>query len=235
MAGEMKFDIEMANEYAKGVRRTLPTYDAMYKMTHSYIRQSVGEQASILVVGAGGGTELEVFGSENKGWTFTAVDPSAPMLAVAEMKARELGMMDRVKFLTGTAADLAEGQVYDAATCMLVLHFISDKAEKLEALKNMNRFLKPGAPLVISSMFGEPGEDEFEGKVDLWRRYWLDRTKLSVKDIDDMEVSIRSLSFLSEREIRSLLADAGFERTTKFLETAMFGGWICHKKESGDQ
>lgn len=235
MSGEMKFDMEMAKEYAKGVRRTLPTYDVMYKMAHSYLRQDIGEKASILIVGAGGGTELEVFGVDNTGWSFTAVDPSTSMLAAAESKTRELGLRDRVNFLNGTVADLVESNLYDAATNMLVLHFIDGMEEKRRTLRKINRLLKPGAPFVIASMFGEPGQEEFEGKVRLWKRYWLDRTKLDPMIIDEMEESIRCLSFLSEIEIRSLLAEAGFERVTKFLETTMFGGWICYKKEVGDR
>jgi tRNA (cmo5U34)-methyltransferase len=232
---EMKFDQEMANEYAKGVRRTLPTYDAMYKMAHSYLRQSVGERASILVIGAGGGTELEVFSTENLGWTFTAVDPSTSMLAVAESKSKELGLVGRVTFFTGTVVDVDESHLYDAATNMLVLHFISSMEEKRETLTKINQLLKPGAPLIIASMYGEPGLEEFEEKVKLWKQYWLDRTKLSPEAIDELEISIRSLSFLSEFEIRTLLVEAGFERVTKFMEAAMFGSWICYKKKTGDQ
>jgi len=234
MAGEMKFDNELASEYARGVRRTLPTYDAMYKMAHSYLRQKVGEHASILIVGAGGGTELEVFGPQNQEWSFTAIDPSSSMLALAEIKSKELGIQGRVKFLNKTVMDLDESNVYDAATNMLVMHFIPDVGEKRATLEKINRLLKPGAPFVIASMFGEQREEEFEEKISLWRNYWSDRTNLTSDTINEMEDAIRKLSFQPELEIRSMLADSGFERVTKFLETAMFGGWICYKKESGD-
>ncbi|MFC4410881.1 class I SAM-dependent methyltransferase [Chungangia koreensis] len=231
----LKFDQKTANEYEKGIRRTLPTYDAMYKMTHSYLRQNVGEKASILIVGAGGGTELEVFGKGNAEWTFTAIDPSASMLDLAKVKSKELGLLNRTKFFSGTVIDLDERNLYDAATNMLVLHFIPSIEEKRETLNKINRLLKPGAPLIIASMFGEPGQEEFEEKVKLWKQYWLDRTKLNPEAMEDMEMSIRNLSFLAENDIRSLLLDAGFERMTKFMETAMFGSWICYKKKSGDE
>ena len=234
MAKEMKFDHEMASEYERGVRRTLPTYDVMYKMTHSYLRQNVGEHASILIVGAGGGTELEVFGKENDGWFFTAVDPSASMLAAAESKTEQLGYRQRVEFIKGTVEDLDGENSFDAATNMLVLHFIPSMVDKREAFRKINRLMKPGAPFVLASMFGVPGEQEFEEKVKLWKLYWLDRTALNQEAVDNMEDSIRNLSFLSEEEIRSLLEDSGFTRITKFMETAMFGSWICYKQESED-
>lgn len=231
----MKFDQEMANEYAKGVRRTLPTYDAMYKMVHSYLRQKLVKEASVLIVGAGGGTELEVFGQGNNNWTFTAVDPSESMLSLTELKARELGLESRVTFNLGTVEELDGKRIFDSATSMLVMHFIHGLEEKRSMLNTISRLLKPGAPFILASMFGKPGNDEFEEKLRLWKYYWLDRTKLSEEAVDEMEASIRKLSFLPEEEIRAMLEEAGFERVTKFLETAMFGGWICYKKEMGDE
>ena len=115
---------------------------------------------------------------------------------------------------------------------------LCDEWEKLSQTRELLRIWSneeiKGVPFVLASMFGVPGEQEFEEKVKLWKLYWLDRTALNQEAVDNMEDSIRNLSFLSEEEIRSLLEDSGFTRITKFMETAMFGSWICYKQESED-
>jgi len=61
----------------------------------------------------------------------------------------------------------------------------------------------------------------------LWKAYWLDTTKLSKAVMDDMENSVRELSFIPENEIERLLDEAGFGKIAKFFTTNIFGGWIC--------
>ena len=60
------------------------------------------------------------------------------MLDFARMKANDLNMTDRVEFIEGTIDDVEVGKLYDAATCMLVLHFIADIDEKLQLLKKVS-------------------------------------------------------------------------------------------------
>ena len=63
MTDKMEFDEEMATEYDKGVRRTLPTYDSMFKLVQTYPPANTAQQANVLIVGAGGGNELAMLGS----------------------------------------------------------------------------------------------------------------------------------------------------------------------------
>ncbi|MFJ7936525.1 class I SAM-dependent methyltransferase [Sporosarcina sp. NPDC096371] len=227
MTEKMKFDKEMAAEYDKGVRRTLPTYDSMFKLVQAYLRAHTAQQANVLIVGAGGGTELATLGPTNPDWTFTAVDPAPPMLDFARMKVHDLEMTDRVEFIEGTVDDVEEGVLFEAATCMLVLHFISDIAEKRQLLKKIRHHLAPGAPFVLATMYGNPNDPAFDELFALWKAYWLDATTLTQTEVDEMEEAVRALSFIPEEEIVGLLREARFGRIAKFFTTNMFGGWIC--------
>jgi len=51
----MEFNHTLANEYEKGIRRTLPSYDAMLRLIQTFYRSTLHEHADILVVGAGSG------------------------------------------------------------------------------------------------------------------------------------------------------------------------------------
>ncbi len=223
----MEFNKEMASEYDKGVRRTLPTYDSMFRLVQAYLRANTAQQANVLVVGAGGGNELAILGPANPKWTFTAVDPAPSMLDFARMKTEELGMSDRVEYIEGTVYGVKADNLHDAATCMLVLHFIADVDEKLDQLTGIRQRLKTGAPFVLATMYGDANDPEFDELFSLWKAYWLDSTNLSQSEVDDMEKTVRALSFIPEDMIVLLLREAGFGNIAKFFTTNMFGGWIC--------
>lgn len=227
MNKQMNFDAKMATEYNRGIRRTLPTYDALFRLVQAYFRKNIDANSDILIVGAGGGTELATLGPENPGWSFTAVDPAPSMLDLARHKAEQVDLTDRVHFIEGTVDQVEETNLHDAATFMLVLHFIEDDAVKLQQLKSIRKRLKKGAPFVLSTMYGDRESAEFEELFSLWRAYWLDTTNLSEAEVDEMEKTVRKLSFIPEEKIIEMLDEAGFGNIAKFFTTNMFGGWIC--------
>ena len=110
----MAFDQDMATEYDRGVRRTLPTYDTLLKLTKAYLSKHTPATANALIIGAGGGNELVTLGLAKSEWSFTAVDPAPPMLEIARMKAHELELSERVEFIEGTVMEVPENRMYDA-------------------------------------------------------------------------------------------------------------------------
>ncbi|WP_144512609.1 class I SAM-dependent methyltransferase [Bacillus sp. FJAT-22090] len=226
----MEFDAILAKQYDSGIRRTLPTYDSMLRLIQTFLRANVSDPgARLLVVGAGGGNEVIGFGSNNPEWTFTGVDPSEGMLAVAKQKCDEVGLSGRVTLVQGTVEDICTETTFNAATCILVLHFIQSYEDKLKTLKEIHARLKHAAPFVLVSKYGDPTSAEFQERLKLWKSYWLDTTKLNVEEVDKMEQDILSLSYVTEEGIEQLLQEAGFVRVAKFFSTTLFGGWICHK------
>lgn len=228
MKDDLEFDMEMAREYDKGIRRALPTYDALFRMVQSFLRANVNDSAKVLVIGAGGGNEIVTFGTANPTWTFAGVDPSEAMLEVAMQKAKNAGIEERVSIHTGVVEQIEFNETFDAATCLLVLHFVETVEEKLSLLKTVRERLQPGAPFVLVSMFGDQSNPEFDERMNLWKSIWLDLTDLTQEDVEAMEGSVRELSFVPATQIEELLQQAGFERVTQFFSTTLFGGWIAH-------
>ncbi|MFC6040994.1 class I SAM-dependent methyltransferase [Paenisporosarcina macmurdoensis] len=228
MKDDLEFDMEMAREYDKGIRRALPTYDAMFRMVQSFLRAHVEDEANVLVIGAGGGNEIVTFGKANPTWTFAGVDPSEAMLEVALQKAKNEGIEERVSIYTGTVEQIDFKETFDAATCLLVLHFVETIEEKLSLLKTVKELLQPGSPFVLVTMYGNQSKPEFDERMNLWKSIWLDLTDLTQEDVNGMEESVRELSFISSTQIEELLEQAGFERVTQFFSTTLFGGWIAH-------
>lgn len=226
----MEFNNTLANEYEKGIRRTLPSYDAMLRLIQTFYYSTLPEKAELLIVGAGSGNEISQLAEKRPHWSFTGIDPSESMLRVA--KERLQSLTNTLSFHQGTILNTTLPTIqYDAASCVLVLHFIQDYEEKLSTLKQIVHHLKPGAPFVLVSKYGQPGSLETELQFDLWRAYWLQQTRLSAEVVADMETSIRALSFMSEKDILTLLQHAGFTKPSRFFATTLFGGWVCFKKE----
>jgi len=225
----MEFNNTLANEYEKGIRRTLPSYDAMLRLTRTFYHSTLPEQAEFLIVGSGSGNEILQFAEKRPHWSFVGIDPSEAMLQIAEERLKPLP--NNMSLHQGTILDpLLPSVKFDAASCILVLHFIDDYQEKLATLKEIANNLKPGAPFVLVSKYGQLGSLETELQFDLWRAYWLQHTKLSPSEVAEMEKSIRSLSFMREEDILSLLRQAGFTEPSRFFATTLFGGWICYKE-----
>ncbi|ODV53823.1 class I SAM-dependent methyltransferase [Lysinibacillus fusiformis] len=226
----MEFNHTLANEYEKGIRRTLPSYEAMLRLIQTFYRSTLHEHADILVVGAGSGNEILQLADGRPHWSFTGIDPSESMLEIA--KERLQSLPNDLSFYHGTLLDTHLPAIkFDAASCVLVLHFIQSYEDKLSTLKEIWNHLQPGAPFVLVSKYGRPGTIETELQFDLWRSYWLQHTKLSVADVAEMEKSIRALSFMPEEAILTLLHEAGFIKPSRFFATTLFGGWVSFKEE----
>ena len=225
----MNFNTELATEYEKGIRRTLPSYDAMLRLSQTFFQSTLPDDATFLIVGAGSGNEIFQFAVEKPNWSFVGVDPSEAMLQFAANRLDPLP--NAITLLPGTLLDTELPiTTYDAASCILVLHFIHSYDEQLATLKVIAQHLKPGAPFILVSKYGQLGASETELQFDLWRAYWLQYTKLTAEQVATMEQSIRSLTFLPEEDLLTLLQKAGFTRPSRFFATTLFGGWICFKQ-----
>jgi tRNA (cmo5U34)-methyltransferase len=156
-------DPQMVAKYTEGPPRFVPGYNSMLSMAAILLGERAREDARILVLGAGGGLELNAFAQAQPRWTFDGVDPSAAMLNLAK---QTLGpLVSRAHLHQGYIDDAPEGP-FDGATCLLTLHFV-DVEERLRIASEIRRRLKPGAPFVAAH-FSIPGNDDE-------RPLWLSR------------------------------------------------------------
>jgi tRNA (cmo5U34)-methyltransferase len=117
----------------------------------------------VLVLGAGGGLELKAFAQAHPGSIFDGVDPASEMLKLAE---RILGpLASRATLHQGYIDDAPIGP-FDAATCLLTLHFLALE-ERRRTAAEVHRRLEPGAPFVVAHLSVPQGEGE--------RALWLSR------------------------------------------------------------
>jgi tRNA (cmo5U34)-methyltransferase len=211
--------------YADGPRRFVPGFDGLHRMTGILLAERTPADAQVLVVGAGGGLELKALAETSPSWTFVGVDPAAEMLKLAE---RTLGptLSSRVQLHHGYIDDAPEGP-FDAATCLLTLHFL-DAAARLRTVKEIRRRLKPGAPFVaVHSSF--PQEKEA-------RAVWLSRyaayavaSGADPDKVTSMKAAVEAhLALLTPEEDAAILREAGFADVDMFYAAFTWRGWVAY-------
>lgn len=188
------------------------------------VAERAPDHARVLVVGAGGGVELKVFAQMHPSWHFVGVDPSRPMLELADTTLGPLAA--RVLFHHGYVETAPAGP-FDAATCLLTMHFV-DVEDRLRTLKEIRRRLVPGAPFVMAHMsFPQDGADK-----ELWLSRYVAFAICSGVDQENARnaasaISSR-LSILRPSDEEALLADAGFASAALFYAGLAFRGWVAH-------
>lgn len=217
-------DPEAVARYAEGPRRFVPGFEALHRMTAILLAERAPADATVLVLGAGGGLELKALAEAHEGWRFVGVDPAGPMLDLAR---RTMGpMAPRAKLIEGYVEAAPEGP-FDAGTCLLTLHFL-DQAARLSTLREIRRRLRPGAPFVAAHSSFPQDRDA--------RATWLLRyAAFAVASGADAEMAkgareavAANLHLLSPQDDEALLRDSGFSGVEMFYAAFSWRGWIAY-------
>ena len=217
-------DPQAVARYADGPPRFVPGYHGLQRMTTLLLAERVPEDARVLVLGAGGGLELKAFAEAHPGWTFDGIDPSAEMLKLAEQTLGSVG--SRARLHQGYIDDAPDGP-FDAATCLLTMHFLPLEERRRTAIQVRSR-LRAGAPFIVAH-FSIP---QNEGERDLW----LSRhtTFLIASGVEpDKAANARAaidtkLSILTPEQDEAILREAGFSNVTLFYMGFTFRGWVAY-------
>lgn len=216
-------DVQFATDYTNHPPRFVPGYREIHRLAAVLISERAPANASVLVLGAGGGLEMQALAEARPEWTFDGVDPSAAMLAVA---GETLGpLVTRARLHEGYIDDAPDGP-FDAATALLTLHFLPPDERRRTAAEVRHR-LAPGAPFVVAHM-------SFPQRDAAHRAMWLSRysdyavdSGISRENAEKMRNTVNSdVPFLSPDDDMAILHEAGFSDVTEFYSAFTFRGWV---------
>jgi tRNA (cmo5U34)-methyltransferase len=216
------------NNYDAKIRHLVPGYEVIFNVILALLHQKLPQQANLLIVGAGGGNELSVFGHGSQ-WQLTGIDPSAEMLNAATRKVEALGLSERVRLIQGTLEDVPLTTLFNAATSVLVMHFLPDDGSKLSFLKSIHQLLESGSPLFLVDFGGEKGSEQFEQILSAWKFHAV-HTGAPLEFIEEqLEKVIPNFMVIPEERVIELLREAGFTEIVLFYKVLMFSGWVAIK------
>lgn len=215
-------DPDSVARYVQGPPRHVPGFADLHKMAAILLAERAPTRARVLVLGAGGGLELKAFADACPGWTFDGVDPAPAMLELAR---KTLGpMAPRARLHLGEI-DAAPPGPFDAAACLLTLHFLDPDARR-RAAGEVRRRLRPGAPFVVAhSSFPQEA-----------RALWLARYEAFAvasgvppqQARESHDAITRSLPTLAPDEDEALLRQAGFSDVSLFYAAFTWRGWVAY-------
>ncbi|MFG3592580.1 class I SAM-dependent methyltransferase [Bradyrhizobium sp. RDI18] len=217
-------DPEAVRRYADGPPRFVPGFADLHRMTRILLAEQAKQDARVLVVGAGGGLELKALAEAEPRWQFVGVDPASEMLKLAE---QTLGSFNaRVQLQQGYIDDAPDGP-FDAAICLLTLHFL-DVNERRRTAREIHHRLRSGAPFVVAHSSFPQQDSE--------RTRWLSRyaayaiaSGADPNQANTARAAVEArLPVLSPEQDAQILREAGFRDVELFYAAFTWRGWIAY-------
>lgn len=198
--------------------------EAIFLILRAFFENKLDADAKILVVGAGWGEEILCLGKPNPEWQFIGVDLSEEMLNLARLNIATEILPNKVELYQTDVGNL-DDEDFDAATCILTLHFVPDDGAKLALLRAVRKRLKPGAPFYLVDGVRETDEAEYQEDVQAWKRHAVNNG-MPVEMIDKFVENSMSLPIVTEQRELELLQEAGFAKTRKVYQGIHICGWL---------
>jgi tRNA (cmo5U34)-methyltransferase len=222
------FNDKFAADYDRRNEKLVALRDAQYLLIGT-ILSVLPADARILCVGVGTGTEISYLAAKYPGWHFTAVEPSGAMLNVCRQKMQQDGIADRCDFFEGYLESLPATHSYDAATSLLVSHFILDQTKRIVYFQSIAQRLKPEGYFINADLAGDPATPAYQSLLEVWLRL-LQKVDMTPEQLQNMRDAYKKdVAFLSHIQVEQLLMEAGFQRPVLYLQTGLIHAWYAQR------
>jgi tRNA (cmo5U34)-methyltransferase len=220
------FTQEHASRYDQNFANLAPMNAALHLLIKALLLD-LPAQARVLCVGAGTGAELLVLAQEFPQWHFTAVEPSKPMLDICRQRAEAAEIASRCTFHQGYLDSLPAAAPFDAATALLVSHFLMEREARRQFFAHIAARLRPGALLVNSDLTSDMDTASYRSLREVWRRMFR---FAGIPNADSACAAHgTSVALLPPFEMEQLLQESGFQEPTLFFQTLLIHAWYSQR------
>ena len=222
----VRFDQAHAAEYDKRYAKLAPMRDALHLLTAA-VFADLPADARVLCVGAGTGAELIALAEKFPRWQFTAVDPSGPMLDVCRRRTAECGVADRCTFHQGFLDTLPPSEPFDAATSLLVSHFILAPEARTAFFRGIAERLRPAGLLVNADLASDVNSEEYRSLLEVWLEL-MKAADQPPEKVEALRVAYtRDVAILPPAQLSAIISAGGFEPPVLFLQTGLIHAWYA--------
>lgn len=226
--GPSFFDRTVADKYDRQSAWLAPLADALHALIGAAF-SDLPVDASVLCVGAGTGSELLYLARRFPRWSFTAVEPSAPMLEVCRRRATEAGIAARCVFHEGYLDSLPSAKPFDAATALLVSQFILSPEARTRFFSDIAARLRPGGCLVSADLASDVASEGYQRLLGLWLR--LRKTgDVTDERLQQLRAAYgTTVAVLPVGQVRAFIVAGGFEEPDLFFQAGLIHAWHALK------
>lgn len=219
---------QQAATYDQQWAKLAPIRDAL-NLLIAAVLSDLPDNARILCVGAGTGAEILYLAQRFPQWHFTAVDPSAPMLAVCRRRAEENGIASRCAFHCGYLDSLPPSEDFDAATSILVSQFILEKAARSDFFRTIAARLRPSGQLISADLASDVNSEAYQSLLEVWLRM-MTGADVTEEMRERMRATYgRDVAVLPPEDIASLIVPAGFKAPILFHQAGLIHAWYASR------
>jgi tRNA (cmo5U34)-methyltransferase len=222
------FDQERASKHDKQFAKLAPMRDGL-DLSICMVLSELPDDARILCVGVGTGTELIYLAQHFPQWQFTAVEPATPMLDICRQKAEAYGIASRCTFHEGYLDSLPVSDAFDAATCIWVSHFITQSEERHNFFRQIGARLRPNGYLVSSDLVSDTATLTYQSLLAVTRRMFQ-YAEMPTKEIEKIIGAYgQDVAILPNQEVESIIAASGFDTPVLFFQTFLIHAWYAKR------
>jgi len=226
---QIVFDEEQARSYDERFAKLAPMRSAVYLAMHLAFLD-LPTNARILCVGAGTGAELIYLAEAFPSWQFTVLDPAKPMLDICRARAKAIGIDERCTFHEGLLETLRKGELHDAATSLLVSHFLLSREDRVDFFRQIASRLRSGGLLMTADIASPTPIDSETSQVDLWQRGLVFSGMPEAQAKEFRRKLGSDVAVLPPAEVEAILCDGGFRAPRLLSHTLLMHSWIASKE-----
>lgn len=223
------FDEKTSEGYDERARKIGAINDNIHLLIR-IVLADLPQNARILCVGAGTGSEILALAKHFPQWRFTALDPSAPMLDICRKRVKEAGLETRCDFVHGYLHEVRGGAQYDAALCLLVTHFIQDDAARQAMFDDMHSRLKSGGYLITSDISYDTDAPDYADILEKWKQMHI-LSGASAEQAAHIPNTLREfVAVRSPDAIKAFFQKSGFATPVRFFQSLLIQAWYARKQ-----
>ncbi|PHV10157.1 SAM-dependent methyltransferase [Chitinimonas sp. BJB300] len=205
----VRYDARHAAAYERKIRQLIPAYEWLHQLSTDLLLASLPADARVLVAGSGTGEELLRYAQAAPRWQLGGIEPSEEMNKLATARVSDAGLAARVTLYPGHVGEVKVGSGFDAATSLLVMHFLPDDGSKTRYLASLADSLRPAGILLLADLVGERGGVGFERLFEAWyHQQCRTRDRRDLVDLDFAHLR-QNVYPLSPARWQALLTEAG--------------------------
>jgi tRNA (cmo5U34)-methyltransferase len=208
-----------ASDYRR-MQRSLPGVETLYHLLRSLAEARLQAGDTVLIVGAGGGREIETLLPSPLALRLIGCDPSPAMLDLAQTYADA-----RVTLLPGTVEMVPADTRAALATSLLVMHFLPDDGAKLAYLRAIRARLASGATLMLADA-SRSDAAEWAALAPLFLAH-AELMELPVEQMRQGVAVLGDLPLISPARTAALLGQAGFGVPVPLFQGLWYRAWMA--------